>query len=32
MMKSEGLGSVIIISAVDIGDYDIGAGGGRGLE
>ena len=31
MMKSEGLVFVIIISAVDTGDYDTGVGGGCGL-
>lgn len=31
MMKSEGLVLAIIISAVDIGDYDTGVGGGGGL-
>jgi hypothetical protein len=30
-MKPEGLVLVIIISAVDIGDYDTGGGGGSGL-
>lgn len=31
MMKSEGLVFVIMISAVDTGGYDMGAGGGSGL-
>ena len=31
LMMSEGLVFVIIISAVDTGDYDTGVGGGSGL-